>query len=297
MSDGHQPVNSEGAELRLEMAESAPSPLETQIEPVPGYTPRGLARIAPEAMPVSINRNLVEDASLGAFRGQDIVEVVIGDDDRKAVPDATQSPWRHICALRIRTKTNKDYVGTGWLIGPRTIMTAGHCVYMHDHGGWAKSISVIPAMEGQSQPYGVYKSTRFSAVDGWTVNRDSDFDYGVILLNEPVGNQAGWFAFAAFGEDLLRSVDANISGYPADREAAARQFFHARKIVRASHRRIYYEIDTYGGQSGAPVWLKVNGKRVAVGVHTTGSSTANFGTLITKEVFNNMRRWKTAPEE
>ena len=188
MSDGHQPVNSEGAELRLEMAESAPSPLETQIEPVPGYTPRGLARIAPEAMPVSINRNLVEDASLGAFRGQDIVEVVIGDDDRKAVPDATQSPWRHICALRIRTKTNKDYVGTGWLIGPRTIMTAGHCVYMHDHGGWAKSISVIPAMEGQSQPYGVYKSTRFSAVDGWTVNRDSDFDYGVILLNEPVGN-------------------------------------------------------------------------------------------------------------
>ena len=193
------------------MAESAPSPLETRIEPVPGYTPRGLATIAPEAMPVSINRNLVEDASLGAFRGQDIVEVVIGDDDRKAVPDATQSPWRHICALRIRTRTNKDYVGTGWLIGPRTIMTAGHCVFMHDHGGWAKSISVIPALEGHARPYGLYKSTRFSAVDGWTVNRDSDFDYGVIFLDEPVGSQAGWFAFAAASVPTIEPAPGRLS--------------------------------------------------------------------------------------
>ena len=25
-------------------------------------------------------------------------------------------------------------MGTGWLIGPRTVMTAGHCVYMHERG-------------------------------------------------------------------------------------------------------------------------------------------------------------------
>jgi V8-like Glu-specific endopeptidase len=295
MPNGHQSVSNDTEIARAELGAETigsrvASPISTNIEIVPGYKPRGLAdgllETAKSILPNS------SDAALGAFRSVDLMEVVIGDDDRQAISDVTGSPWRHICALRINTKTNRRFVGTGWLIGPRTVMTAGHCVFMHDEGGWAESIEVIPALNGSDRPYNSFVSTQFRAVDGWTSERTSDFDYAAIILDEAVGNETGWFAFSALGETDLLSTDANISGYPQDRDRASRQYFHARKIVRASQRKIYYEIDTYGGQSGSPIWLLAGNRRVAVGIHTNGSSTSNSGTLINSEVFSNMRLWK-----
>lgn len=294
MNNGHRPVANDAGEphetIVFESGFRIASALATRIENVPGYKPRGLAD--GNVKSTNLLRTEIADAALGAFRSVDLMEIVLGDDDRQAVSDVNGSPWRQICALRINTKTNRRFVGTGWLIGEKTVITAGHCVFMHDEGGWAESIEVIPALNGTTRPYGSFTSTQFRAVEGWTRDRNADFDYGAIVLNEPVGNDVGWFAFSALGEPALRSTDANISGYPQDRDRASRQYFHARKIVRASQRRIYYEIDTYGGQSGSPIWLLVNNKRVAVGVHTNGSSTSNSGTLINSEVFNNMKLWK-----
>ena len=293
MTDSHRSRSSEEApQAAVEAAAVADSPLETRIEEVPGYKPRGLAETSLAEVPTVVDRTAVVDAAMAGFRKVDTVEVVIDDDDRRVVPDITQSPWRRNCALRIRTKTNRNYVGTGWFIGPRTVMTAGHCVYIHDEGGWAQSVEVIPALDGTRRPYGSAASSRFRAVDGWIERADSDFDYAAIILDTPLGEQTGWYGFAALDPALLRSADTNISGYPADRERATRQYFHARKITRITPRKIYYEIDTYGGQSGSCAYLLANGSRVAVGIHTTGASAGNSGTLINEDVFNNMRRWK-----
>jgi glutamyl endopeptidase len=303
MSDGHQPRSSENFLPRSESISAADSPLsanslssrstlDTQIEVVPGYRPRGLAEFGVEVVETSARRADAPDAAMSAFRTLDTVEVVIGDDDRQRVPNVQQSPWRHICALRIQARNGRRFVGTGWFIGPRTIMTAGHCVYMHDEGGWPEFIEVIPALNGSERPYGYVTSNRFQAVSGWVEDRNSDFDYGAILLDQPLGNSTGWYAFAALDAATLQAGDANISGYPRDRDNATQQYFHARKIVRASMRRLYYEIDTYGGQSGSPIWLNVSGQRVAVGIHTVGSSTGNSGTLINEDIFTNMKLWK-----
>jgi glutamyl endopeptidase len=295
MTKEYRSVGNFGEEAAvISMAETSPSsPLssETRVEVVPGYRPRSLAIASVEAANASPGPR-IRSASMGAFRNRELLEVVIGDDDRQAIPDVTIPPWRFICALRIKTATNRSFVGTGWLIGRRTVMTAGHCVFMHDEGGWVKSIEVIPALNGAARPFGAIVSTRFNAIDRWTADRNSDFDFGAIVLDEPIGDEVGWFAFAALDETRLRSTLANISGYPLDRDSATRQYFHARQIVRVSSRRISYDIDTYGGQSGSPVWLQINNQRVAVGVHTNGSSTANSGTLINHELFECMKRWK-----
>lgn len=276
------------------------TPLPTTMENVPGYTPRGLAERASlgiiengSGVPLaSGSRSAVVDAALPAFNKIDQLEVVIGDDDRQRVPEVQTSPWRRICALRITAATGKVYVGTAWFIGPRTLITAGHCVYIHEQGGWARSIEVIPALDGMERPYGQAVTSKLEAPQGWIVNRNSDFDYGAIFLDEDLGNQVGWFAFASLSEIELQQAVVNISGYPADLERATRQYYHARQITRSSERRLYYEIDTFGGQSGSPIWLTVEGKRVAVGIHTNGASSGNFGTRIIPEVFENLKRWK-----
>src|SRR5205823_4880635 len=112
-----------------------------------------------------------------------VLEAVIGTDDRVRVSPQrmAMNPWRQICALRIVSQTDSAFVGTGWFIAPGVLATAGHCVFLQDEGGWAKSIRVIPAKNGSDQPFGTLTSTRFAAVDGWVKQRSRDFDYGVIF--------------------------------------------------------------------------------------------------------------------
>jgi V8-like Glu-specific endopeptidase len=245
------------------------------------------------ATPVAAGR--LPDAAVGSFGNPVVLELVIGNDDRVRVKqaDMNNSPFRQICALRIRAKNGQLFVGTGWFIGPRAVATAGHCVYLHKEGGWAASIEVIPAKFGSSEPLGDMTASRFRAVDGWIDQKRPDFDYGVILLDDSTaGDRLGWFEVLAEPDDHLKGALANISGYPADRDDANFQFFHARALSNATPTRIEYDIDTFGGQSGSPVWISTPSGVAAVGVHTTGAATGNSGTRITEPVIDNFLAWR-----
>ena len=220
-------------------------------------------------------------------------EVVIGKDDRKKITATTKYPWRAICSLRIKAKDGTSWIGTGFLIGLRTVITAGHCVYMHKHGGWAKSIEVIPGRNGSKKPYGSCKSSKFHSVKGWTKSKKRSHDYGSIILpkNCKYGNTVGYFGYGNYGFFDLLGLKVNLSGYPGDKPVGT-QWWHARKIKAVTSRTLVYNIDTAGGQSGSPVWRIKNGKRYAVGIHTNGHSTGNSATRITKPVFKNLKNWK-----
>lgn len=236
------------------------------------------------------------DAIYGSYPellGRLVTEVVIGPDNRVRVGNTTVYPWRAICSLRITAANGSRFIGTGWLIGPRTVITAGHCVFMHDAGGWVRSIEVIPGLNDSSRPFGSHLGTQFRSVAGWTQSKNREFDYAAIILppgNRP-GDQTGTFGFAVRDDALLSSAALNLSGYPGDK-GGSQQWFHAQKAKLVSPRVITYDIDTAGGQSGAPVWVLQNGQRTAVVVHTNGASSGNSATRIVTPVFNNMLNWK-----
>jgi V8-like Glu-specific endopeptidase len=79
-------------------------------------------------------------------------ESVIGTDDRIRVLDPETMPWRMICSLEISGRTGKG-IGTGWFVGPKTIITAGHCVYHPNFGGWANEIKIYPGRYGTNFPF------------------------------------------------------------------------------------------------------------------------------------------------
>jgi len=221
------------------------------------------------------------------------LEVIIGPDNRTRINPTTSYPWRAICALKIRSRTGKNYIGTGWFISPRTVMTAGHCVFLHDEGGWAQHIEVIPGRNDASSPYGSAVSSSFRSVTGWTSSRNRDFDYGCIILptNKRLGATTGFFGFANRNDATLLSKTLNLSGYPGDK-GGNQQWFHALPPKSLTARTIVYNIDTFGGQSGSPVWYLESGNRYAVGVHTNGASSGNSATRIVTDVYNNMLSWK-----
>ncbi|QPF74099.1 trypsin-like serine protease [Roseateles sp. DAIF2] len=225
--------------------------------------------------------------------GQLQPEVIIGTDDRVRVGATGSYPWRAICALRITAANGRQYIGTGWFISPRTVITAGHCVFMHNEGGWARSIEVIPGLNDASRPFGSASSGNLRSVTGWTQSRNREFDYGAIILpaNARLGERTGWFGLAVRDDAFLRAANLNLSGYPGDK-GGSQQWFMAQRTKSLSARVITYDIDTMGGQSGSPVWVLQNGQRYGVGVHTNGHGSGNSATRIETNVYNRMVAWK-----
>lgn len=250
MPEGHISIGNQERGFESRTAEAAPR--ETKIEKVAHY--RAPAERSMQPGLETAAEAPVLDAWAGSFGVTHVLEVVFGRDDRVAVTEVRRNPWRQICALSIRAKTGREFVGTGWLIGPRAVATAGHCVYLHREGGFAESIDVIPARNGAQRPFGSFPAKRMKSVDGWIKEKRPDCDYGVIQLDDDIGSKLGWWEVRTEPDEFLLGTDANISGYPADRDSATRQYFHARKLQDVSPGLLYYRIDTFGGQSGSPVW-------------------------------------------
>jgi V8-like Glu-specific endopeptidase len=229
-------------------------------------------------------------------------ETVIARDDRIRVVDSENYPWRMICSLEIRGP-GQNAIGTGWFAGPKTIITAGHCVFdTIALGGWAREIRIYPGRYDKNFPYPQSDeltkpivSKNFETVQAWYEQQNSDYDYGVIHLDQPVGNETGWFAVAVKDDAALKDALVNVSGYPGDRDFGKFQYFHASRIQDVTQQRFFYDVDTFGGQSGAPAWIEIeNNEPQVIGIHSYGvggSFTLNSATRITPEVFENIQRW------
>ena len=245
----------------------------------------------------------LDEATLSVIEQQlEAAEVVIGRDDRKRMTTTKANPWKRICHLRIQAANGHFFLGTGFFIGPRTIVTAGHCVYMHDQGGWAKQITVTPGRNATETPFKSYAATAFRSVKGWVTDKSRNYDYGVIILPKSavIPSEIGAFGFASYSKrSLLSKKRLNTAGYPGDRPYPGDQprdtlWYDGRKAKAVTARTIIYDIDTAGGQSGSPVWAKLSdGKRIVVGIHTNGDQSGNSATRITKPVFENLKKWRT----
>ncbi len=200
------------------------------------------------------------------------MEVIIGSDDRIRINNTTSVPWRRYCALRIYFPSGAQYRGTGFLIGPRALATAGHCVYMRNQGGWARRIEVIPGCNGSQKPFGSAMATEFRSTRGWVQDGLPESDYGCIFLPNGSfgGTSLGSFGAAAFDTQTLLAQNAVLAGYPGDKPFAELWGMSAR-IKAVTAKTLIYDIDSVGGQSGAPVYIKRSGVRYVVGIHNYGA--------------------------
>ena len=156
--------------IELKSVSKPVSPFERLEAAAPKRVTRGRAGSAnPEAS--RSFKHLIVKGKGGPIRPP--FESVIDRDDRVRILDTELAPWRMIRAFRMQGGSGAGAIGTGWFIGPRTVITAGHCVFSnYFFGGWASTIEVTPGLNGNgsdasARPYGSVSSTRFSSVDRW----------------------------------------------------------------------------------------------------------------------------------
>ncbi|MBU1049782.1 serine protease [Candidatus Bipolaricaulota bacterium] len=270
------------------------APVADEVEEVPGHTKSEMKLSGTFAIPDLSGLRDIGEASFG--EPGPVLETVHGHDDRVRITNTSVYPWRVHCSLLITARDNSRWIGTGWFIGPRTVMTAGHVVYIKNSGvsgrdGWVKKIDVMPGRNGGTLPYGLTTSYSFRSVKGWTDSGSQYYDYGAIILSTSLGNRTGWLGFGVYGDSDLCATTGNISGYPGDKPSGT-QWYDYHKIASVSSRKVYYDIDTAGGQSGSAVYRIKNGKRYGFAIHAYGGTTTNSGTRIVKPVFDNMVKWK-----
>lgn len=308
LNDNHTPVSNqpEATETAIKQVSQPPSyGLDHRtnevhgdgMEIVKGFKPRAMMEAARAELftaPVGKELRDIGEASFGT--PPPMTETVHGPDDRVQITNTAIYPWRAIASLLITAADNSQWIGTGWFIGPHTLATAGHVVYIKNSGvpgrdGWVKSIQVMPGRNAGNLPYGSVTSSGIRSVNGWINSGNETYDYGAIIIPTQLGNTVGWFGFSSYSDTDLLSTTGNISGYPGDKPAGT-QWFDARRVASVTSQKVYYDIDSYGGQSGSPVFRIINGNRVAIAIHAYGGAVTNSGTRINTEVYNNLLAWK-----
>lgn len=209
-------------------------------------------------------------------------ESVCGNDDRALIGNTTVQPWKFICKLHIDNR----WVASGFFIGPKCVITNGHVVFPNK--AWAKEITVVPGQNGNTAPFGLQKSGRFFSVNGWTNSQNPDYDYGAVILpDDTLYRRIQGF----FGYQILNSSQLlNNSGYPGDKPNGT-QWFNAGAITQLGDRRFFYMLDTAGGQSGSPVFIRSGSSATAVGVHAYGGC-PNSAVRLIADVKANWDRWR-----
>lgn len=201
------------------------------------------------------------------------LERVIGFDSRRLVADTTKAPFRWVGKIEYMTDTGAPGKCTGALVGPDTVITAGHCLINAGFG-----ITFSPGINGELKP--------FSTVEAKEIWVDRNYgstgnDWGVIKTDRPIGNEVGWFGFSAFNDRNLDGQFATVIGYPNDKTENT-MWMDRNKVIGFSESEVHYLADTFSGQSGAPV---VDNKATLYAIHRGGTLKKNSGPRISENLF------------
>ncbi|ASA56946.1 trypsin-like serine peptidase [Vibrio gazogenes] len=202
---------------------------------------------------------------------EEIQGVVIGSDDRTRITNTTSSPYKYIGHISVGC--------TGTLIGDKYVLTAGHCV-ADGRGNWYQKLDFAAGQNGSAKPWGTTKWKNAVTTTAWFNNRNSNYDYALIVLEKaPHGGSAAWGVYSGGTH--------SVTGYPGDKTRWT-LWTDSGKTNTISSYRICYTLDTAGGQSGSGIRDSSNYVR---GIHTTGSSSRNCGTRLTSTVYSELKRW------
>ncbi|MHC4698159.1 MAG: trypsin-like serine peptidase, partial [Planctomycetota bacterium] len=220
---------------------------------------------------------------------------VIGVDDRVRITPTTSYPWRTITKLYITAADNSGWICSGSIIGRADgngfhVLTAGHCVYMHDHGGWVSSIKVIPGLDDTYMPYHYAWAGGLTTWTGWTDDANHQWDMAVIRLDRCIGNHTGWMGRVTAGSGhSMYEGPLHCAGYPGDLCSTC-LWYDGDYGNFANEHNHWYWMDTAGGMSGMPVWLFIGSSRYIATVHAYGvdGTGSNHGTRLCQAKYDDI---------
>ena len=216
---------------------------------------------------------------------------ILGDDDRGGVEHPKMAPYAPIALLHafIGNETGAQALGTGWFIGPRTVVTAAHVV----HGRafppkWlAGRVVGWPGYQQSADENFAFTTHRVTVHPQYVQSQDRRFDIAVLTLTEDMPLPS-IFKLDAADDPTVADAEIRVAGFPGDKGGLA-MYEASGRVVAAEEEHLFHDADAAEGQSGAPIWIPGSEPRV-IGVHVDGKEhsqhlgrEANLGVRLTRE--------------
>ncbi len=206
-----------------------------------------------------------------------------------AAADDLGAPYRMIVLLEIAFPSGAHAGCTGFMVGPHTVGTAGHCLRSATEGR-ASAIRVIPGVSGLTAPYGTFLASGFTTTTAWDATQDNRYDFGTVTLpTDDLGNITGWFSIGSASDLSLILGTFGTAGYREDRTYAT-MWGTSGPISTYDDSFLYYHWDTTHGDSGSPIWVAAPGGYRVIGIvkglltGSTGVVLTDFGIRVTPPV-------------
>ncbi len=233
-----------------------------------------------------------------------LMRVNPGKDGRQKVEVTTKYPYSCFGQASI-SFNGSQYGGSGVLVGPHHVLTAAHNLYDLQKKSWTDSFDIYCGLNGAAAPYGKAKGVRAYVPTEYVTYEDKNYDIALVILDRSVGLQVGWLGclFTA-NKDAFAERPVHITGYPGDKGFKS-MWSMSYPVKKVENEKIFYDIDTYGGQSGSPIWLhmetqKMNNSPVVAGIHTHGEGKygeGNSGIRLTEYKFKKIMGWIAKTKE
>ena len=163
-----------------------------------------------------------------------------------------------------------DHRCTGFLIGPKAIMTNHHCISGQFEA--EKTIFTLQKwdFDYSGQPY--LRKSSYSCPKFILANKELDF--AIVECHEALGDEYGHLELSS-GEDTAY-MDVHIVHHNCDyirgRNCSPRKLISEGEVLpNVEYNRFFHTGDTLSGSSGAPVISTITGK--VIGLHNSGLST------------------------
>lgn len=206
---------------------------------------------------------------------------------------------------RVRT------AGTGTLIGPRIILTAGHVVFEPLHGDeqfGGRPLDIVVTL-GSTRI--TLKAVDWRTTNKW-INVDSGLpagdvrrllsnaDVGLVVLQDAIDTQVAPLSHVeTTPTETLNTATLNVAGYSNQLPDHSRSgtLFGGKTsgggVVARAPSRVTYPLETLAGMSGGPVWTfdRASESRTLRGIHTSILNGAGNALRITSEVFKLVSKW------
>ncbi|KAK4694818.1 glutamyl endopeptidase, partial [Lecanoromycetidae sp. Uapishka_2] len=217
-------------------------------------------------------------------------ESVVGDADERTLVEklhfGSGGKYRSIVKLFIHYEFQAPgswAMGTGWLIKPDILVTAGHCSYDWNHKlGRATEVKAYIGYDGhqsEKDPNVQFRQVkRIVTTEGWVKTKgQKSFDVSFMQVKAPFTG----ITPVKFEETPSQgSLILGVVGYPGDlsdkrtgeKGAHMYEMFLPTDfdLSTQADTMLEYQIDTYGGNSGSPVLRQHD--LVSIGAHVYGGS-------------------------
>lgn len=215
-------------------------------------------------------------------------ENVIGTDSRKKVLASDNNLYGCVTRL-ISHFPQADTLGSGIFIAPTWVLTAGHNVFSPKYGGYCDDLEIWNEVVGSHDS--VVLDIKVAFIPKlFILNGSKDYDLALIkvVAETPINQPFCSLASIEISELAEGKKTCEIVGFPADKGGDSLWSGKGEINKATALRRIFYNVDTEGGQSGAPIFNLEEISPKIIGIHVQGGFTRNTGVLLDMEVVSSI---------